>query len=273
MLTRDAIVEALYCGALMIEPFNPERLNPCSYDLTLSPKIAYYKLFYGTNAKVVKYSQVSDRHTPRDYGHKAALPTDVARHMDGCVMVERPVIDLADEPELVEEELPASGFILYPGVIYLGMVNELIDCTNYVAELTGKSKLARAGLKVHQTAGYANLGDHFRFVLEIEVVHPTIIYPNMRIAQVLFWKPDDHKRYEYEGTYANKQGIDTDHIPGYIPDKELKERIAKLREAEIGPEVRRQIDDIKNRINEFLEEGREDEENEESIWKDDGEDT
>lgn len=240
MLTRKEIVEALDSGILLIKPFNSEQLNPCSYDLTLSPKIAYYKLFYGNNAKVVKYSQVSDRYTPRDYGHKAALPTDVAMYMDGCVMVERPVIDLAEEPELVEEEIPETGFILYPGVIYLGMVNELIDCTNYVAELTGKSKLARAGLKVHQTAGYANLGDHFRFVLEIEVVHPTIIYPNMRIAQVLFWKPDDNDNlYSYDGTYSNMQGITSKHIPGYIPDKELKERIAKLREEEIDPEVKK----------------------------------
>lgn len=226
MLIKNEILNEIDNGRLFIEPFNRSNLNPNSYDLTLSPYIAYYRLVDGSHRRFVTYTQVGGCST-RDYGHAAALPKNAIDDVNGGKHATVPVIDLASEPELKEEVIPDTGFLLFPGVIYLGLVNEVIDCSNFIAELSGKSKLARAGVKVHQTAGYANLGDHFRFVLEIEVVHPTIIYPNMKIAQVFFWRPDGDISCctKYYGTYANKQTKTMDHIPGYIPDPELVERV------------------------------------------------
>lgn len=226
MLVKNEILKEIDNRRLYIEPFNRSNLNPNSYDLTLSPYIAYYRLVDGKHRSLVTYTQVGGC-TTRDYGHTAALPKNAINDVEYGKLTTLPVIDLATEPELKEEVIPDTGFLLFPGVIYLGLVNEVIDCSNFIAELSGKSKLARAGVKVHQTAGYANLGDHFRFVLEIEVVHPTIIYPNMKIAQVFFWKPDGDvsSSAKYNGTYANKQRKVMDHIPGYIPDPELVERV------------------------------------------------
>ena len=118
-----------------------------------------------------------------------------------------------------------------PGNVYLVKVNEKIGSTKYIAEVGGLSSLSRAGISIHKTAARANLGDTCQFVLEIEACYPTVIYPNMRIATVFFQTvegPIDEKSV-YDGRYQQDKQENKEVITGYIPDKNLVEKVAAIR--------------------------------------------
>jgi dCTP deaminase len=78
----------------------------------------------------------------------------------------------------------------------------------------GRSSIGRLGINTHITAGFGDVGWGYvpgpsgqlecRFptwTLEIEVVHPIRIYPNVRIGQVYFMKPEGELRF-YKGKYS-----------------------------------------------------------------------
>lgn len=119
------------------------------------------------------------------------------------------ILDPTKEVKLHEETIPEKGYVLEPGRLYLAQVNEEIWSDKYVFELSGKSTLARLGITVHETAAFSNLGHEFRYVLEITVVHPVIVYPNMPIAQIFvhstIGEVDDS--YNETGHYAKNQKI------------------------------------------------------------------
>ena len=75
----------------------------------------------------------------------------------------------------------------------------------FVAEVTGCSSWARLGISVHKTAGYANLGHEFKWILEVDVVHPVKIYPNMKIGQCVFHTTYGGNGFQYNGIYKDKQ--------------------------------------------------------------------
>ena len=146
----------------------------------------------------------------------------------------RPVIDLAEYQDMIIEQIPEYGFVIFPGNVYIVNINEKIDCRAVVPEISGKSRLGRAGLEVHLTAGYGNLGDCFKYTLELRATYPTRIYPNMKIAQILFHTVEDSYvsgQIQYEGTYSqeNVKKYSTDLL-GYIPDPELRERARMAKE-------------------------------------------
>lgn len=85
-----------------------------------------------------------------------------------------------------EDIFPESGFILKPGELYICSTNEYTETHNHVPVLSGKSSLARLGLSVHVTAGFGDVGFCGTWTLEITVVKPLKVYPNMPIAQISY---------------------------------------------------------------------------------------
>jgi dCTP deaminase len=164
ILTGLEISTAIAAGVIEIKPFNIKQLQPNSYDVTLSDKIAWYK-FDDTE-----------------------------------------ILDPEKEDELVQDRIPQEGFLLVPGRLYLLTTNEVFWSNTYVSEISGISSLARKGVAVHKTAGYANLGHRFAWVLEVEVTHPIIFRPNMRIGQVYFHTTKGSTSMQYEGLYGEQTG-------------------------------------------------------------------
>lgn len=121
-------------------------------------------------------------------------------------------IDLFNPASVVSTDtsISESGLVLQPGVLYIGASRERfktdapIGGKHYVQVLHGRSTLARAGLEVHQ-AGLADFGFSGVWVFEIQVVYPTRIYPNVRIAQVCFETLEGMPE-RYMGQYANQSG-------------------------------------------------------------------
>lgn len=225
ILSTQGIMDAIAHGKLAISPLNPSHFGTCGYDLTLGDKIGFYPLLTD-NGQMVYYGQVTPDIDPDRFGPTAAMSPDEAGVTH---IVQRPMIDLGEYQDMIVTTIPEEGYILYPGNVYLCQVNEELDCKAVVPELSGRSKIARAGLEVHLTAGFGNLGDKFKYILELKSTYPTKIYPNMRIAQVRFHTVEENYEpgtIKYRGTYsADKRAGYQTEIIGYIPDSDLVETV------------------------------------------------
>lgn len=99
-------------------------------------------------------------------------------------------------PEMTEEyateEFPRSinaRWLLRPGRLYLGRTLEFTATDKYVPMIEGRSSLARLGVKIHQTAGFGDIGFRGTWTLEIEVIYLTWLHVGMRVCQLYFVKP------------------------------------------------------------------------------------
>jgi dCTP deaminase len=83
-------------------------------------------------------------------------------------------------------EIPATGYVLQPNVLYLASTMEIAGTFKHHSQLKGKSSIARLGIFIDCTASWGDTGFCNHWTLEISVVHPVIIYPYMRICQIIF---------------------------------------------------------------------------------------
>lgn len=173
-LTRKAITEAVAKGDIVIEPFHPENLSPNSLDVTLNKNLLVYTLNHGP-------------------------------------------LDMKKENETKSLEIPEDGLVLEPGILYIGMTNESAISTRYIPMFEGRSSIGRLGINTHITAGFGDLGWGFEkaadgttichyptWTLEIAVIHPVRVYPNVRIGQVYFVEPKGEIEW-YAGKYGKQR--------------------------------------------------------------------
>ena len=150
ILSDRTILEAIAAGRIVIDPFDREKVQPSSVDLTLDHRFLVFR------------------------NHTRAL-IDVKEEMD-------------DLTELVE--IDADGvFLLHPGEFVLGSTAERIGIPDdLVGRLEGKSSLARLGLVIHSTAGFVDAGFDGYLTLELSNVAslPITLYPGMKIGQISF---------------------------------------------------------------------------------------
>ena len=107
--------------------------------------------------------------------------------------------------------IPESGYLLQPNQLYLGRTVERTHTDYYVPILSGRSSTGRLGINVHATAAYGDLGFNGYWTLEIFVIHPIVIYPNVEICQVYFNTVKGDVSL-YEGKYQNNIGIQSSEI-------------------------------------------------------------
>ena len=104
-------------------------------------------------------------------------------------------------------EIPEEGYILEPGILYLGSTIEKVGSSHYIPMYEGRSSMARLGIQSHLSAGFGDVGFASNWTLEITVVHRTKIYANMRIGQVYFHQIDtnsNEKSNWYKGKYSEQ---------------------------------------------------------------------
>lgn len=154
-----------------IEPFDPSLAGPNSYDVHLGPTLLMYSPY------------------------KQAIALGLTKwgvHLD------------AKKPNpITSVPIPIQGLLLEPGTLYLGNTVERMSCEGVVPWIDGRSSIGRLGLSIHVTAGRGDDGWAGQWTLEITVVHPIMIYPNMRIGQVTFLTLDG-ERAPYKGRYQNQ---------------------------------------------------------------------
>lgn len=97
--------------------------------------------------------------------------------------------------------LAPEGHVLEPGRLYLGATLERIGSDRYVTLLLGRSSVGRLGIFLNITADLGHVGSASNWTLEITVVQPVRIYPEMKIGQVSFWRTDEQSPHRYAGRY------------------------------------------------------------------------
>ena len=84
-------------------------------------------------------------------------------------------------------EIPAEGYVLQPGVLYLGVTLEYTETHAHVPFLEGKSSTGRLGIDIHATAGKGDVGFCGNWTLEISCRLPVRIYDGMPIGQLIYF--------------------------------------------------------------------------------------
>ena len=150
VLSDRSIKEELTRGRIIIEPLNPQDIQPASVDVHLDRKLLVF------------------RNTRSPY-------IDVRKRID----------DLTEMVEIRGDE----AFALHPGEFVLASTMEHIEVPDdLVARLEGKSSLGRMGLVIHSTAGYVDPGWKGHLTLELSNIArlPITLYQGMKIGQISF---------------------------------------------------------------------------------------
>jgi dCTP deaminase len=205
ILLGHRIEKEIKSGGIFAEPFVKENLSINSVDVTLSNKLVTY-------VKLEIYKDMSGNYCLElDHSSKGYLK-------DRC-------LDMKRENETFELTIPEEGLVLTPGILYLGSTNEKIGSDKFVPMYEGRSSMARLGIYSHISAGFGDLGFKSNWTLEINVVHPIKIYPNIRIGQVFFHEvdlPEDMSILQkYKGKYDKQVGPQSSKA--YLDFKNVKQ--------------------------------------------------
>jgi dCTP deaminase len=87
-----------------------------------------------------------------------------------------------------EFRIPAEGYVLVPGQLYLGVTEEYTETHGFVPFLEGKSSVGRLGIDIHSTAGKGDEGFCNYWTLEMSVKLPVRIYPGMPVGQLIYFE-------------------------------------------------------------------------------------
>mgnify|MGYP001818505508 CR=1 FL=1 len=169
IFSDKTIKEAIAAGRVVIDPFDPEMVQPSSVDLRC------------------------------DYSFRV-----FENHRHPLIDPKAPQEDMTTLVEASEEE----PFILHPGEFVLGATLETVGLADdIVARLEGKSSLGRLGLLIHSTAGFIDPGFKGQVTLELSNVAnlPIAIYPGMKIGQVSFYELTNPAEYPYGSVGAGSK--------------------------------------------------------------------
>ena len=179
MLSGKEILKEMENGNIKISPFNENQLNPNSYNLRLADELLIYDKPY--HCEGIKCNGMV---APGPYTFME--PIDMFDHNPTKII-----------------PIPKEGFTLYPGILYLGRTIEHTETHNFIPCIDGRSSIGRLGINVHATAGFGDVGFCGTFTLEISVIQPVVIYPNVEICQIYYQEVKGDVE-EYHGKYQNQ---------------------------------------------------------------------
>ncbi len=167
ILGKEAILEEIKKGNILIEPFNEKMLGPASVDLHLS-------------------------HAFRVFVH---LPNELS-------MTDDMDFKAATKGILVPE---GGALTIQPGQTVLGITQEKVSLGNGLSGwLEGRSRFARVGLLVHISASFMQPGISNHQVLEISNFGPIALklIPGTPICQFIFQRCESPGKYH--GVFAGQ---------------------------------------------------------------------
>ncbi|MFH5805176.1 dCTP deaminase domain-containing protein [Alienimonas sp. DA493] len=172
VLTGPEIGYLVGRGDIEIDPFDPERLNPNSYDLTLAPEVLVYQ--------------------PSDGGFdtKTRQWCNFELRMGGPAGPQK--VTLTDE-----------GHWFFPGDCVLASTVERTYTPNHVPRIKAKSSVGRMFVEVGRSAAFGDVGFNNTWTLPLTFAVPVKLYPGIRFAQVYF-STVVGEREAYSGRYQHK---------------------------------------------------------------------
>ena len=175
---KDIIDEKM--NYIDVEPYDESLVGPNSIDLRIGNALLLYK------GVVKRFRGDNGSEESPVYAESGPQPLDMKS--------ENPTFGL---------KIPEDGLILRPGILYLGRTIETIGSNAFVPIVEGRSSVGRLGIHVHVTAGFCDLGFRGTITLEIHVLHPVRIYPNLPLCQAYFLEPRGAIEL-YKGRYQNQ---------------------------------------------------------------------
>lgn len=167
ILTGTEIIRQVEMGRLFISDFDKRRINPNSYNIRLGSTVTMYN---GIRA--------IDLHDPSTFSSTKTYEIDKNK-----------------------------GFLLRPGIIYLIPTMEEIYSPHFEPIITGRSSVGRLGIRVHEEAGFADIGFKGHLTHQVKVTIPTTIYPGDPIAQIYFLTAYGDTTIQYKGKYSGSSNI------------------------------------------------------------------
>lgn len=173
ILSDEEILAAMNRGEIRIDPFSKDQLGGNSYDVRLAPLLRVHATI--TTWRAVKNGLGDERDL--DVGDE--LREIFKMELDDD-------IDMKVEPRTIDVRIPDDGILLLPGVLYLGSTVEYTETHRHVPYLDGRSSVGRLGVSIHVTAGRGDVGFCNHWTMEIWVIQPVRIYPDIRIGQLTY---------------------------------------------------------------------------------------
>ena len=172
VLSDGTIRRLVEAGRIVVEPWDPDLVQPASIDLRLGDS---FRVFHNHRASAIDLR-------------------DPPQHLTEEVKV------TGDEP-----------FVIHPGEFALGRTMEWVELPDdIVARIEGKSSLGRLGLIVHATAGFCDPGWKGTLTLELANLTrvPILLYHGLAIAQLSFMALDvpAERPYGHEELGSHYQG-------------------------------------------------------------------
>ncbi|HEX4358757.1 MAG TPA: dCTP deaminase [Pseudonocardia sp.] len=152
LLSDGDLRKEIESGRLLLEPWDPDMLQPSSIDVRLD---RHFRVFQNS-----RYTHID----PRERQDELTTPVEAT----------------GDDP-----------FVLHPGEFVLGSTYESVGLPDDLAgRLEGKSSLGRLGLLTHSTAGFIDPGFTGHITLELSNVAnlPITLWPGMKIGQLCLFR-------------------------------------------------------------------------------------
>ena len=245
MLTGAEIEKQINKGRIEISPYDPKQLNPNSYNLRLHPQLLVYERNWHRCHLIPMEQRDSDHYPnvfdtqPKNTKPKSILydsdnDDNKSLYVNGegltstvtCIdsldqKIKAEFADLYTHPTIeslkldpidmkipnktIQFTIPEEGYVLQPGVLYIGRTVERTASEYYIPMINGRSSGGRLGISIHICAGFGDVGFDGTWTLEITCVEPVRIYPNTEIAQVCYFKPVGKIGKLYRGRYFGQQ--------------------------------------------------------------------
>ena len=161
LLSDRDLRKELESGRLVLDPWDPQMLQPSSVDVRLD---RHFRVFQNSRYTHIDPQQQQDELT---------------------TLVEA----IGDDP-----------FVLHPGEFVLGSTFEAVTLPDDLAgRLEGKSSLGRLGLLTHSTAGFIDPGFSGHITLELSNVAnlPITLWPGMKIGQLCLFRLSSAAEFPY----------------------------------------------------------------------------
>lgn len=182
------IIQEKNKGNVVIEPFNSEQLNNCSYDVKLG------EYYYTSKEAKTDYLCPWVQETIDSYWGEVKKAKTSTENDDLSIPIGYKYI------------------VLEPGELILAHTEEFIGTKlNATTMLKAKSTMGRCGISVCKCAGLGDIGFFNRYVLEIEnhAKIPIILLVGQRIAQVVFCScGETNNPYHMNGTYQKTDNLE-----------------------------------------------------------------
>lgn len=225
MLSGLEIKRQIELGNIKIEPFNEKQLNPNSYNIKLGKHLKVYEAAnYGIDYVELKVNEMMKQHMDEykkvceDIENMDELTEETNQehnkflenlYQKRCEYANTILREIALDPKkdnpVIDIEIPEEGYVLRPGVLYLGTTEEYTETIGLIPNIDGRSTTGRLGIEIHRTAGFGDNGFKGKWTLEITVTHPVIVYTGMEIGQIYYEEINGDSSMIYNGKYQNQK--------------------------------------------------------------------